>query len=139
MIDMLKNLLGVFRYRFWTKKLPAESRRPKKNKKQKSPPADCLTTIKNCWNAYERFAMLGAISLGLLQLISLNFSESIWNNFSSFLRTRSRDIPSERTAKLVVSNLLVMNFRSFVPAGILLKIHDYLFRKKIIQTDSSKK
>ena len=87
MIDMLKNLLGAFRYRFWTKKLPAESRRPKKNKKLKSPPSDCLKTIKNCWNAYERFAMLGAISLGLLQLISLNFSESIWNNFSSFLRT----------------------------------------------------
>lgn len=139
MIDMLKNLLGAFRYRFWTKKLPSESRRPKKNKKLKSPPADCLATIKKCWNAYERFAMLGAISLGLLQLISLNFSESIWNNFSSFLRTRSRAIPSERTAKIVVSNLLVMNFRSFAPTGILLKIHDYFFRKKLFKQIHRKK
>ena len=32
MFDMLKNLMGVFRYRFWTKGLPRHSRKPKKNK-----------------------------------------------------------------------------------------------------------
>jgi hypothetical protein len=51
----------------------------------------------------------------------------------------NKKISSHMKRTLVVSNLLVMNFRSFVPTGILLKIHDYLFRKKIIQTDSSKK
>jgi len=131
MFDMLKNLLCVFRYRFWTKKLPAESRKPKKNKKLKSPPTNNLPAIKKCWDAYEKFVMLGVISLGLLQLISLNFPDSVWKRFSSFLRTRSRDIPSERTTKIVISDLLAKNFRSFALTGILLKIHDYFFRKKI--------
>ncbi|KPA12725.1 conserved hypothetical protein, membrane [Candidatus Magnetomorum sp. HK-1] len=131
MFDMLKNLLCVFRYRFWTKKLPAESRKPKKNKKLKNPPTTSLPTIKKCWDAYEKFVMLGVISLGLLQLISLKFSESVWNQFSGFLRSRSRDIPSERTSKIVISNLLAMNFSSFALTGILLKIQDYFFRKKI--------
>ncbi len=130
MFDMLKNLLGVFRYRFWTKKLPAESRKPKKNKKLKTPPTSNLPAIKRCWEAYERFVMLGAISLGLLQLISLKYSGTVWNQFSSFLRTRSRDIPSERTVKIVISNLLVINFHSLAPTGILLKIHDYFFKNK---------
>ena len=135
MFDMLKNLLCVFRYRFWTKKLPAESRKPKKNKKLKIPPTSNLPAIRKCWDAYEKFAMLGVISLGLLQLISLNFPDSVWQRFSSFLRTRSRDIPSERTTKIVISDLLAKNFRSFALTGILLKIHDYFFRKKTFQTD----
>jgi len=134
MFDMLKNLLGVFRYRFWTKRLPAESRKPKKNKKLKNPPTTNLPAIKRCWEAYERFVMLGAISLGLLQLISLKYSDTVWNQFSSFLRTRSRSIPSERTVKIVISNLLVINFHSLAPTGILLKIHDYFFRKKATES-----
>ncbi|MGD9212014.1 MAG: hypothetical protein PVI90_14625 [Desulfobacteraceae bacterium] len=35
--DMLKNLMGVFRYRFWTKRLPRHLRKPKKNKYLKIP------------------------------------------------------------------------------------------------------
>ena len=32
MFDMLKNLMGVFRYRFWTKRLARHSRKPVKNR-----------------------------------------------------------------------------------------------------------
>jgi len=123
MFDMLKNLLGVFRYRFWTKKLAPVSRKPKKNKKLTTPAKENLSTVKICWDAYERFVMLGAIALGLLQMIALKYTDSVWGQFDGFLRTRSRAIPSERTVRIVIANLLVMNFRGIAPTGILRKIH----------------
>ena len=30
------------------------------------------------WEAYERFVMLGAISVGLLQLVALKYADAIW-------------------------------------------------------------
>lgn len=109
MFDMLKNLMGAFRYRFWTKRLPRHSRKPKKNKQLKSPTQKDLAAVKRCFAAYERFVMIGAIALGLMQLISLKFEQSVWQRFLGFLRTRSRMLPSERTVKHVVGNLLAQN------------------------------
>ena len=133
MFDMLKNLLGVFRYRFWTKKLPKVSRKPKKNKKLTSPAKENLPNVRLCWDACERFVMLGVIALGLLQLIAIEYTDSVWGQFEGFLRTRSRAIPSERTVRIVISNLLVSNFRSLAPTGILQKIHNRFHRKKSSQ------
>jgi hypothetical protein len=101
MFDMLKNLLGVFSYRFWSKKMPKHSRKPKKNKYLKTVPIHYLPTVKQCWEGCERFVMLGAISLGLLQLIALKYTQNVWDHFDAFLRTRSRSLPSERTVKYV--------------------------------------
>lgn len=122
MFDMLKNLIGAFRYRFWTKKMPPESGKPKKNKKLTSPASENLLTVRLCRGACERFVMLGAISLGLLQMIALKYSDAIWSQSEGFLRTGSRAIPSERTARLVIMNLLISNFRSLAPTAILRKI-----------------
>lgn len=130
MSDMLKNLIGAFRYRFRTKKIAPASRKPKKNKKLTSPAEENLPTIRLCREAYERFAMLGVISLGLLQIIALRYTDTVWNQFEGFLRTRSRAIPSERTVKIVITNLLVSNFRSLAPTGILRKIHNRFRREK---------
>jgi hypothetical protein len=94
--DMLKNLIGAFKYRFWSKGLPIHSRKPKKNKKLKAPTKKNIAKVERCWIANERFAMLCAISLGLLQIISIKFHKTIWNHYDSFLRTRSRELPSER-------------------------------------------
>ena len=124
MLDMLKNLIGAFRYRFWTKKMQPESRKPKKNKRLVCPAEENIFTIRLCWEAYERFVMLGAICLGLLQMIALKYTDVIWSQFEGFLRTRSREIPSERTVRIVISNLLITNFRSLAPAAILQKIRD---------------
>jgi len=62
--------------------------------------ADQQRKVKHCFEAYERFVMSGAIALGLLQLISLKYQNSVWSEFQGFLRTRSRTVPSERTVKL---------------------------------------
>jgi hypothetical protein len=75
------------------------------------------------------FAFLAIISLGLLQIIALKYSELIWEKYEGFIRTRSREIPSERTVKSVISNLLVINYRSFAPNGILGKIRKIYLRE----------
>jgi len=128
MFDMLKNLIRAFQYRFWSKFMPKESRKPKKNKKLTAPNPEDVNTIKRCWEGCERFVMLGCIALGLLQMIAIKYKESIWNKFEGFLRTRSREIPSERTVKHVISNLLLSNYHSIAPNGVLRKIRNRYFR-----------
>ena len=130
MIDMLKNLIGAFRYRFWTTKMPLCSRKPKRNKKLTAPAAENIPTVKLCWEAYERFAMMGAIALGLLQMIALKYTDSVWAKFDGFLRTRSRALPSERTVRIVIMKLLITNFHSLAPAAILREIRDWVRLKK---------
>src|SRR6267143_1800217 len=72
----------------------------------------------------ERFAMLAAIALGLLQLIALKFSPEVWERFQTFLRTRSRHIPSERTVKDVVGHLVLEDFLSVAPSATMQEIRD---------------
>ena len=130
MIDMLKNLIGAFRYRFWTTKMPLCSRKPKRNKNLTAPATQNIPTVKLCWEAYERFAMMGAIALGLLQMIALKYTDSVWAQFDGFLRTRSRALPSERTVRIVIMKLLITNFHSLAPAAILREIRDWVRLKK---------
>ena len=124
MFDMLKNVMGAFRYRFWTRSLPRHSRRPVKNKQLKMPAQKQIGRVKRCFDAYERFVMTAAISLGFLQLIALKYKNSVWNQFDGYLRTRSRVLPSERTVKSVARNLLVRNLFSFASGGIMHKIQN---------------
>ena len=111
MFDMLKNVLCVFSYRFWSQKMPRHSRKPTKNSKLKTVQTEALKTVKQCWNGIERFVMLGCIALGILQLIAIKYSQSVWEQYDGYLRTRSRAIPSERTVKYVLARLI---FRDFV-------------------------
>lgn len=130
MFDMLKNLMGAFKYRFWTKRLSRHSRKPLKNTSLKSPVKKDITILKQCHAAYERFVMIGAIALGLMQLISLKFEKSVWQQFSVFLRTRSRMLPSERTVKHVISNLLILNLINLPSDAMMREIKDLLQKKK---------
>lgn len=119
MFDMLKNRIGAFHYRFWTKALPRHSRKPVKNSKLKKPSEDMLESVVCCWDAYERFVMTGAIAPGLLQVIALKFTDRVWGQFDAYIRTRSNEIPSERTVKTVIANLLVKDLHSFTPLVIM--------------------
>ncbi|MCI5128626.1 MAG: hypothetical protein D3907_09030 [Candidatus Electrothrix sp. AUS3] len=75
----------------------------------------------------------------MLQLIALKFPEEIWSRFEGFLRTRSRYIPSERTVKMVIANLLVQDFLKVAPTATMREIRAKIikgrFKKKIIQTE----
>jgi hypothetical protein len=130
MFDMLKNLIGAFNYRFWSKHMPQHSRKPKKNKDLKQPCPQAILKVELCWQAYERFAMLGSIALGLLQILSLKDTDYIWNHFDPYLRTRSRQLPSERTVKHVVARLLINNLLTFAPTAIMRVIRKRYFAAK---------
>lgn len=130
MFDMLKNLISAFRYRFWSKLMPRHSRKPKKNKDLKKPSSRALHNVEVCWEACERFVMLGVISLGLLQMIALKYTNSIWNCYDGFLRTRSRELPSERTVKHVIARLIIKDFLTSAPRAIMREIRDRYFREK---------
>lgn len=130
MFDMLKNLIGAFHYRFWTRKMPHHSRKPKRNKDLIKPSPAALPKIKNCWEAYERFVMMGAISLGLLQILALKFNSTIWKQFDVYLRTQSRNLPSERTVKYVISRLLIQDLCTSAPSAIIRKIKVVFFGKR---------
>ena len=130
MFDMLKNVLGAFCYRFWSKGMPKHSRKPKKNKDLKKPASEDIKTVRLCWDAYERFAMLAAVTLGLLQLIALKYPKAVWNRTNFYLRTRSRELPSERTVKSVMTRLLISNLFIVAPVAIICEIKERYFKGK---------
>jgi hypothetical protein len=121
----LKHLIGAFQFRFWSNKMPRHSRRPKTNRTLTAPTTQDLGTVQHCWEAYERFVMLGAIALGLLQLLALKFSSTIWQQHVGFLRTRSRALPSERTVKQVITPQLVRDFLNPAAGGIMHEIRTH--------------
>ena len=128
MFAMLKGVIGAFRYRFWSKRLPRHSRRPKKNALLKPPAVHDLPTVQRTWQACEGFVLLGCITLGLLQLVALKFSGHIWDAFPLFLRTRSRSLPSEQTVKTVLTQALQHDFLSLTPSATLQLIRSSLSR-----------
>jgi hypothetical protein len=77
--------------------------------------------------------MIGSIALGLLQLISLKYQNSVWREFQGFLRTKSRSLPSERTVKFVIANLLIVDLFSSAPGAIIREIQKYRFKKKMLK------
>ncbi len=121
--DMLKNLIGAFRYRFWSKGLPRHSR------KLKEPSESNVKNVKKCWAAIEKFVMIGAIALGLLQLVSIKFNTTVWNHFELYLRTRSRQLPSERTVKHVLSSFLGHIILKVASSGIMREIQSLISDK----------
>jgi hypothetical protein len=123
MFAILKHLLVAFCYRFWSKRLPRHSRAPKSNDTLQAPVATDVNMVKRGWQAYERFVMLGAIAQGLLQLVALQYAESIWEQFEAFLRTRSRELPSEATVRHVVARLLLEDFRGLKPSAMMQEMH----------------
>jgi len=132
MFAMLKQLIGAFRFRFWTKKLPRHSRRPTANRNLQAPLPCHRATVQACWQAYETFVLCAAIALGLLQLIALRFSSVVWQHHTLYLRTQSRDLPSEKTVKQVLVPLLLQQLLDLPKNGIMQKI-----RRALAPTEES--
>jgi hypothetical protein len=137
MFDMLKNVPGAFCYRFCSKRMPRHSRKPKKNKDLIKPASEYLPTVRLCQDAYERFTMLAAISLGLLQLIALKYPQAVRDRFDVYLRTRLRELPSERTVKFVMTRLLISNLFIVAPIAIMREIKERYFRGEITHHHST--
>ena len=61
--------------------------------------------------AYHAFLQAGAVCQGLLQYLSANFSDRVWNSFGSWLRTKREGIPP---SELVVASALRESFPEFL-------------------------
>jgi hypothetical protein len=124
MFAMLKQVIGAFSYHFWTRGLPRHSRRPKKNSSLSSPKGEELERVQATWLCYESFVMMGCIALGLLQVVSLRFGKEVWAKYTSFLRTKSRELPSERTVKSVVAQELVSDMHKVACSKTMQELRD---------------
>ena len=122
MFDVLKNVLFAFNFRFWSKKMPRNSRKPKKNKDLHLPETQVLPAVKRCWEAYKCFVMIAMIAQRLLQLLSLKFTQQIWRKHNFFLRTVSRELPSEKTVKQVITPIVIFNLMALPSNGIIREI-----------------
>ena len=118
----MKNVIGAFRFHFWTKKLPRHSRRPVANRNLKAPRPEHLSSVEACWQAYEIFVLCAAIAQGLLPFIALRFSTEVWQHHTLYLRTRSRELPSEQTVRQVLVPLIVQQLLDLPPNSLIAKI-----------------
>ena len=61
-----------------------------------------------------------------MQFIALNFQDTVWAEYRLYLRTQSRDLPSEKTVKQIVTQLFIMQFFRLGKNGIIQQIRFYL-------------
>jgi hypothetical protein len=122
MFDVLKNLLVAFCYRFWSKYLPRHSRTPKSNDTLQGPETLQAQSVRDRWRACEGFVMLGAIAQGLLQLLAVKYTGTVWAHFDAFLRTRSRHLPSEATVRHVIARMIRDDFLALRPSATMQEI-----------------
>jgi hypothetical protein len=114
---ILKHLMGVFFYRFWTSVWP---RIRTKNESDLSIINDARSEklIKQTMNAIEGFVNFGCIATGLLQIVSMSFHQTIWKQYTGWLRTVTSTIPSEEIVRSVLQEEFFHNFRAFSNSAI---------------------
>ncbi len=69
--------------------------------------------IAEATDAIEAFVNFGCIACGILQILALNFHETIWRRYMGWLRTVSSSIPSEEIVRSVVQQEYCHNFHAF--------------------------
>jgi hypothetical protein len=113
---VLKHLMGVFFYHFWTSVWPHIGKRNESDLSTMNPGSEKL--IAQTTNAIEGFVNFGCIATGILQIIAINFHQTIWKKYSGWLRTVTSTIPSEETVRLVIQEEYFHNFRIFSNTAI---------------------
>jgi len=109
---VLKHLIGVFFYHFWTSAWPHIGKRNVSDLSAAGDPRS-RRLIRQTTNAIEAFVNFGCIATGILQIVSLNFHETIWKKYLGWLRTVTSTIPSEEVVKSVIQEEYYHNFRFF--------------------------
>ena len=114
---VLKHLMGAFFYHFWTKVWPDIGKLNEVDLSSCDDPRS-ERLIAQAMNAIESFVNFGCIATGILQILSLNYHQTIWGKYRGWLRTISSSIPSEETVKSVVQEEFFHNFRTFKNTAI---------------------
>jgi hypothetical protein len=104
----LIHLLGGFCYRFWLKLMPTAPRWPKGLPLAESQVAFRQQVARKV-EAFERFVNLNAIALGILQILSLELADSIWQGFPRWFRTLPQHgYPTEQVVRLTLQHHAAM-------------------------------
>jgi len=96
----LKQVIGGFSYRFWSKSMPKLNRYLKKGEAH---PIEAVTeeakrkNIIGALKAIEGYVMFSCIAMGILQMISLHYSKNIIPIKFRYMRTLSKEMVSEAT------------------------------------------
>ncbi len=114
---VLKHLMGAFFYRFWTSVWPRIGTHNVSDLSSVDSPRS-RRLIRQTTNAIEAFMNFGCIATGILQLVSLNFHQTIWGKYLGWLRTVTSTIPSEEVVKSVIQEEYYHNFRCFKDSAI---------------------
>jgi hypothetical protein len=109
---VLKHVIGAFFYRFWTHAWPrigtatgSDLSMVTDSRKQR--------LIAETTDSIEAFVNFGCIATGILQILALNYHETIWKRYMGWLRTVSSTIPSEEVVQTVVQQEYFHNFGNF--------------------------
>jgi hypothetical protein len=78
---VLKHLMGAFYYRFWTTAWPRIGKRTVSDLSEITD-SRRQRLIQEAADAIEAFANFGCIATGILQIIALNFHETIWKKYA---------------------------------------------------------
>jgi len=108
---VLKHLMGAFFYHFWTSVWPKIGKRNKSDLSSIDTRSEKLIAQTTC--AIEGFVNLGCIATGILQIIALNFHQTIWETYHGWLRTITSAIPTEETVRSVIQEEFFHNFSVF--------------------------
>jgi len=125
----LKQVIAGFSYRFWSKSMPRLNKY--KNNEENKAQLENITdeqaqeNIKSTVRAIEGYTLLSCISLGLLQIISLLFSDTFSSAKVRFMRTISNTIPSEATVADYMRKNIFQLFRFFPRLTITTIIQNY--------------
>jgi len=114
---VLKHLMGAFCYRFWTTAWPRIGKRTVSDL-SKITDTRRKRLIQEAADAIEAFANFGGIATGILQIIALNYHETIWKKYAGWLRTITSTVPSEEVVKSVIQQEYYHNFRAFRDTAI---------------------
>jgi hypothetical protein len=100
---VLKYLMGAFFYRFWTSAWTRIGKRTESDLAAVKDPTR-KRLIGQTTDEIEAFANFGCIATGILQIIALNFGQTIWQKYAGWLRTVTSIVPSEEIVKSVVQH-----------------------------------
>jgi hypothetical protein len=112
LFNSLKNLLGGFRYHFWSKYLHPSSRKPLKKTAPEQVSRNPVKT-KITLEAIEKFVTIHIVIIGVLQMMALQFPKEIISKANCWMRTPPKNIPSEFMAKIALANVLNTNIIGF--------------------------
>ena len=98
--------IGTFDYHFWMKGMKPIKRKQGDQYLHRKSEA-YRAKVLNKLHAYHVHIQMGIIAQGLLQMLSLNATETVWQSFGSWLRTiRKGVLPTEPVVMMAMQNTL---------------------------------